>query len=442
MKARLANLWESLRTSYWFLPLMMSLGAILLSLFAIQLDTRLKDEWTLRWMWRGSPEGARQVLSTIAGSMITVAGVTFSITIVALAMTSAQYGPRLLRKFMRDTGNQVVLGTFVATYLYCLLVLRAVRGTDDAEFIPDIAVTVGLALAICSIGVLIYFIHHISDSIQAENLAKTVSEELKYRIRRLFPEQLDAHPQHEDPPKSPDDFDTNSTQITARTSGYISSIDNSTLMQTSAQKDLVVKLLFQPGNFVVEKSIVAQVWPRTRCDEEAEREISGCFLIGRRRTPTQDVEYGIHELVDIALRALSPSINDTFTAVTCVDWLSDGLALLAQRKIPPPFRCDDDGNLRVIGDTAGFKSMADAAFHKIRREAADNVAVTIRLLEAISTVAEHIRRDGDRSVLAEHARLIARNCEKRGSADANDLRDVREAYEAAMQRLNAPTSKS
>ncbi len=188
--ARLAQLWESLRTSYWFVPTVMTAGAVGLSFASVHLDQVVKAEWVraVGWIWAGSPEGARQVLSTIAGSMITVAGVAFSITIVALTLASTQFGPRLLRNFVRDLGNQVVLGTFVSTFVYCLLVLRTVRGGDVAEFVPYLSVTLGVAFALASLGVLIYFIHHVSGAIQAEHLIASVADELEDAIERMFPE--------------------------------------------------------------------------------------------------------------------------------------------------------------------------------------------------------------------------------------------------------------
>lgn len=175
--ARLANLWESLRTSYWFVPTLMTAGGVALSFASVHLDERVNYKWvrTVGWIWAGGAEGARQVLSTIAGSMITVAGVAFSITIVALTLASNQFGPRLLRNFVRDAGNQIVLGTFIATFVYCLLVLRTVRGEDDTEFVPYVSVTLGVAFALTSLGVLIYFIHHVAISIQAENLIASVA---------------------------------------------------------------------------------------------------------------------------------------------------------------------------------------------------------------------------------------------------------------------------
>ena len=181
---RLRAAWETIRTTYWAVPSVMALTALALSVGMIQLDRTLTPKLlgTLSWVYTGGPEGARAVLSTIAGSMITVAGVTFSITIVALTLASQQFGPRLLRSFLRDLGNQIVLGTFVSTFVYCLLVLRTVRGNDDAQFVPHLAVTLGVVLAMLSLGVLIFFIHHVSTSIQASQIIASVAADLEASI--------------------------------------------------------------------------------------------------------------------------------------------------------------------------------------------------------------------------------------------------------------------
>ena len=189
---RLRAWWDYLRGTYWAVPSAMAAAAVGLSVAMIQLDEATTATMLERWSWvyTGGPEGARAVLSTIAASMITVAGVTFSITIVALTLASQQFGPRLLKNFLRDLGNQIVLGTFVSTYLYCLLVLRTVRGSDAEEFVPHLAVTVGVVLAILSLGVLIFFIHHVATSIQASRIIANVANDLELAIERMFPDAI------------------------------------------------------------------------------------------------------------------------------------------------------------------------------------------------------------------------------------------------------------
>ena len=185
MRAQLLKYWDRIRSSFWFLPSLMACGAVALALATVALDGSVTDDWlqTLAWVYTGGAEGASAVLETIAGSMITIAGVVFSLTLVALSLASSQFGPRLLRNFMRDTANQVVLGTFVATFLYCLLVLRTIRRADEVAFVPHLSVTLGVLFAIASLGVLIYFIHHVSVSIQADEIIARVGSGADRRHR-------------------------------------------------------------------------------------------------------------------------------------------------------------------------------------------------------------------------------------------------------------------
>ncbi len=188
MFTKLITFWERLHGTFWFLPTIMVILAIILAATMIYLDQRipLDEQDIFDWLGTNSAEGARSFLSTVAGSMISVAGVTFSITLVALSQTSSQYGPRLITNFLRNRGNQIVLGTFIATFVYCMLVLRTIRGTEEFAFVPHIAVTIGMVLAILSVGVLVFFIHHISTSLQAETIVTNIGHDLEASIARLL----------------------------------------------------------------------------------------------------------------------------------------------------------------------------------------------------------------------------------------------------------------
>ena len=256
---KLGKLWDSLHSSYWFVPTLMAGLAIALAFAMLTLDQSGKSGpiEKLAWIYAGGPDGARTLLSTIAGSMITVAGTAFSITIVALTLASSQFGPRLLRNFMRDTGNQVVLGTFIATFIYCLLVLRTVRGDDYNVFVPQISVTVGIVLAMTSIGVLIYFIHHASTSIQAWHVIGEVGSDLDKAIDRLFPQKIGyggAGDKRRWVEEIPVGFDREASPILATSSGYLQAIDDDKLMKIAKSKQLLVRIKHRPGKFVVKGS--------------------------------------------------------------------------------------------------------------------------------------------------------------------------------------------
>ncbi|MBF2050176.1 MAG: DUF2254 domain-containing protein [Elainella sp. C42_A2020_010] len=436
---KLSKLWDSLHASYWFLPSVMVAAAIGLALLLLTLDGTKQvnfDEWN--WLYTGGPEGARALLSAIAGSMMTVAATAFSITIVALQLASSNFGPRLLRNFMQDTGNQFVLGTFISTFIYCLLVLRTIRGEDFDFFVPQLSVTVGIVLAIVSIGVLIYFIHHASTIIQASHVITEVSQDLTATIDRLFPEKLG----HNAPEPTawlkqiPPDFETAACSIPAKHSGYLQAIDNETLMKIACQHNLLLQIKFRPGKFMVKGCELALVYPGKRVKPQLFDLINNALILGQERTEQQDVEFPIDQLVEIALRAISPGINDPFTAVRCIDRLTDGLCQLAQRDIPSPYRFDREGQLRVIVEPISFGQLVDAAFNQIRQYSRSDAAVTIRLLEAISTIAAFTHRPDDRVALHRHAEMIYQGS-REGLPEAQDRNDVEERYLRVIKALKS-----
>ena len=432
--ARLAHFWESLRTSLWFIPALMTAGAVGLSLVSVHFDRLEKIRWA-GLVWAGSSEGARQVLSTIAGSMITVAGVAFSITIVALTLASTQFGPRLLRNFMRDVGNQVVLGTFVSTFVYCLLVLRTVRGGEGGgEFVPHLSVTIGVVLALTSLGVLIYFIHHVANMIQADSLIAAVFRELQATIDPMFPEELGEDEAPEDAPEAPAKIELEGVLVKSARSGYVQTVDDRELMAIASTEDLVLKLLRVPGRFVTEGEALVRAWPPDRLGDKTRSRIREAFILGRRRTPTQDPEYAVHQLVEIGVRALSPGINDPFTAMTCLDWLGAALSELARRQIPSRYRYDDRRRLRVIADVTNFPDMANAAFNQIRQYGRNSVSVLLYLLDTLAAVAEHVHRAEDRACLREHADKAMEDA-REALVNPHDLREVEERYTVTVQTL-------
>jgi uncharacterized membrane protein len=439
-KAKLSKLWDSLHSSYWFLPTIILVIAIALAFTVLTLDRAGYygpiEKWG--WIYTGGSEGARAVLSAIAGSMITVATTTFSITIVALQLASSNFGPRLLRNFMQDTGNQIVLGTFIGTFAYCLLVLRTIRGDGDdySLFVPQLSVTIGIIFALVSIGVLIYFIHHASTIIQVSTVISDVSTELDRAIDRLFPEKLGLSPSkfNNQVAQIPIDFNSQACPIKASGSGYLQTIDDDKLLQIASQHELLFHLKYRPGKFVVDGSELVLVYPRTRVNRKLIKQINDTFILGKERTEQQDIEFPISQLVEIALRAISPGINDPFTAIRCIDRLNDGLCRLAQRDFPSPYRYDDDGNLRVIAEPFTFAGLIDVAFNQLRQYGKSDVAVTIRLLEAIATIANYVHNQQGREVLLHHAEKIWRDSH-REIAEQSDLKDIEERYEAVVKTL-------
>ncbi len=398
-------LWERIRGSLWFLPALMSLGAAALALVSAGLDQAVMERGdTYEFLYRGEPEGARTLLSTLAGSMITVAGVSFSVTMVALSLTSSQFGPRLLVNFMRDRGNQVVLGAFIGTFVFCLIALGSpVPGT---ERYVSVSASVALVLSGVSLMLLIYFIHHVATSMQADHVIDDVARELGRSLNRVFPEDVEPAGNVPEPPADEAD-----DVVPAPSAGYLQGVDDSRLLQIAAEHDLSLRLLRRAGHFVAAGAPLVEVVGGPLRDETAQR-VCNAFIIGGWRTADQDPEYGVHQLVEIAVRALSSGINDPFTAVTCIDRLAGVLAGVADRSERPPVLHDDDVVARVWFDPIDFAGVLDAAFDQIRQCARSMPAVAIRLLEALTHIAHSTRDDTRRASLAVQARLVMDGCDE------------------------------
>ncbi|WP_275100472.1 DUF2254 domain-containing protein [Sedimenticola hydrogenitrophicus] len=441
MRVQLFKTWDRVRSSFWFLPAVMAGGAMVLAFTTVALDTPVTEWLTLNWGWSftGGAEGASSLLGAIAGSMITIAGVVFSMTLVALSLASSQLGPRLLRSFMRDTTTQMVLGTFVATFLYCLLVLRTIRRAEETRFVPHLSVALGVLLAVVSVGVLIYFIHHVSVSIQANEIVARTGRELIEGIERLFPETIGRGAPRipTEPPDADflDRFDREARPIESTGDGYLQFVDGDALMALAMQEDVVIRLVRRPGHYVVATRPLALVWPGNRVTDQLIERVNSAFALGNQRTSGQDIEFAINQLVEIAIRALSPGVNDPFTAVTCVDHLGSALCRLAQRDMPSPYRHDTQDQLRVITPDFTFPDVTNAAFNQIRQYGRSSAAVTIRLLETIAEIAGSVQRSEDRVALLRHARMIKRGAGG-GLPEDEDRHEVEERFQSANQLLS------
>ena len=437
---KITKLWDSLQSSYLFVPALIVVSEIALAVAMLTLDRQgnygVLKNWG--WIYTGSTDGARAMLAAIGGSTITVAGTVFSITIVALQLAASNFGPRLLRNFMKDVSNQVVLGTFIGTFIYCLLVLRTVRGDGDDynSFIPQLSVTVALALAIVSISLLIYFIHHASTIIQASHIISEVSAELDRATDRLFPEKIGRglSQSGRQVAEIPANFDEDAYPIKATKSGYLQIIDDEKVMQIASQQELIVRLEFRPGKFIVQGSELMMIYPGKRVNQKLTKKFRDVFILGTERTEQQDIEFPIHQLVEVALRAISPAVNDPFTAIRCIDRLSAGLSRLAGRDFPSPYRYDRLDKLRIITQPVTFVGLTDAAFNQIRQYSNSDVAVTIRLLEAIATIARYTQNPKDRDALRRHAEMIQRDSNDAVSEEW-DKKDIEKQYQAVLKAL-------
>jgi uncharacterized membrane protein len=337
---------------------------------------------------------------------------------------------------MRDTTTQVVLGTFIATFLYCVLVLRTIRRAEEIAFVPQLSVTVGVLLAVASVGVLIYFIHHVSVSIQVNEIVARIGRELIEKTDGLFPEHIGrgAPMTPAEPPDAnhSEAFHKDARQVDADGDGYLQFIDGEALLELAMEEDVVVRLARKPGNYIVARSPLALIWPASRVTDRLTDRVRSLFVLGHQRTSDQDIEFGVNQLVEIAVRALSPGMNDPFTAITCVDQLGSVLCRLATREMPSHYRHDHQDRLRLIAPGNTFPELADAAFNQIRQYSRSSAAVTIRLLEAITVVAGFAHRPEDRTALLRHVEMIGRGAGE-GLTENEDLRVVEARRQAAVQ---------
>ena len=414
MKARLLRIGNQLSESYWFVPTIMSVGALLLAALMVWADSRGLATWMdrLPWQYAARPSGARSLLSSIAGSMIGVAGTTFSVTIAAVVYASGQYGPRLLSNFMSDRGNQVTLGTFIATFLYALFVVRTIRSPGETAgapgFVPQLALMVGILLVLCSIAVLIYFIHHVPSRIHINKVIERIGDRLLTEIDQRFPKPLGDGVDDAEAPLSvpaafhPDTATSNAHRrgmVRARDTGYIQLIDADSLLACAAKHDLIVRLQYRPGDFVHRGSALLEAYPVSRLDDAAASAFCDSFSTGARRTAMQDMRFLIDELVEIAARALSPGVNDPFTAKSCLDWLGAALAALAGRELPSVLRKDADGEVRAIVHPITFAGFVDQSFGALAQYAASDMIAARHLLTSIEDFALSCDSPGRRATL-------------------------------------------
>lgn len=400
MRARLHRLVELARTGFWFMPMLMLGAACGLALLLLYLDERVDPgiKANLPWAYSGGPEGARSLLSTIAGSMITAASVTFSLASVALSIASQQYGSRVLRNFMRDRITQVLLGTFVATFIYCVLVVRAIRGSDfSGGFVPAISVTVAIGLAVVSLVLLIFFIHHVSASIQASHIIRVIAEDMAEAIPSLYPSETGAAPN--DAKDSQEIRSATKMPVKVTASGYLQMVDLGALLELASQQNIVIELLIKPGDHVVAGREVARAFGVKELPEEACKRLVEAFVIDRERTPEQDIRFQFQQLAEVVIRALSPGINDPFTAINGIDELETALALLALRGRINEKRYGKEGVLRLIVPTANVSEVLEETVGHIAIYGAGDPFVTAGLRRILDRMELMLREESERATV-------------------------------------------
>lgn len=425
---KLLFFWNELKATFWFVPVLIILFSVLLSVGLVVLDSfiNLPQNNFTRFFFVNSADSARSILSTISGAMIGVAGTVFSVTLVALTLASSQFGPRLIKNFMYVRLNQVVLGSYISTYLYCLFVLTAIK-EEGYTFIPALSILVAIFVAMANIVLLIVFIHRIAVSIQADKVISDISAFISSQVKVLFPERMGEEADNQesyDLTAIKSDF-SKSISVKSPKSGYLQYIDSETLMEIVTRNNALLELQIRPGSFLVEGMEIGMLHSNEKIDDEEVAKILQQLVIGATKTAHQDLEFSIHQMVEIAVRALSPGVNDPYTAIACIDNLTASLCYLATAKFPSKFRFDKEKNLRIIANTLDFEGILDAAFNQIRQFSAGSTAVIIRLMEALIIINKFVKMESYGQAVVKHANMVLR-VGKESINEKNDIKDLEE----------------
>ncbi|MGQ7844432.1 DUF2254 domain-containing protein [Granulosicoccus sp. 3-233] len=430
MHARLIKHLHDLRASYWFVPMYMVSVALILAIVMRWLDARHSMSWLADYM-RLATDDASTILSTIATAILGVAGVTFSITMVAVSFASSNYGPRLINNFMRDKGSQYTLGTFIGTFVYSMTVMTGVHGSTTLEsgreiaaFVPLLSICLALILAFASISVLIYFIHHITETINIENITASIGRSLELRITELFPQQSDSLPLTDAP-----DFDTairgkTLHEVKSLTIGYVQAIDLDNLNRIAEDRDLLVMIHYRPGDFTTTHDCLMSVWTSANAETDAD-ELRECLVTGEERTEQQNVLFLVEQLSEVIARTLSPGINDPYTAISCMNWFRTALMQYlhqerqAKRENAATFPWH---RTRVQLKPVDLDRLCKAMFDQTRQYVATDMNVTLHTMALLSECGWHAGPGSSREQLRDHLqRLYHCSCASRKDNGDTDL---------------------
>jgi uncharacterized membrane protein len=398
--------WDRLKVSFWFAPTLMALGAVLLAWGMFWVDSLIPNA-TLqdsRFVLAGTVGELRSALLSIATTVLATAGVVFTLLTLPLSTVAAQYGSRLLRLFLGDRTTQLVLGMFVATFVYSIAAALSIPPASVEIEPPQLTATVGLYLMLATFASLILLVQHISTMLQAPNIAAAAGAELLKAVNAESTEEDTSRDDQRVPNQSLPE--TEGYPIQVQKAGYIQYVDPETMLTLAREKNLVIRLLRKPGDYVGPDAVVALIWPANRVDEWLAEQVGRAFQIGNGRTPTQDVEYAVNQLTEMAVRAMSPAINDPFTAMTCLDHIGDGLLKFIQQGAKGSHYYDRAGKLRLILEPVTFDELLSAAFDMLRHASCDNASVLLHMLEVIDLICRNTKSPEARQQLLRHVDLI------------------------------------
>ncbi len=412
-----------LRGGFLVRPIVIALGLGFAGAILSQLEENVPiiSSWapTVIFPSRSDAQIAQVVLSTIANSIMTIVSIVFAVLLMTLTLASMQFSPRIIVNFAQDKVTQQTLGIFLGTFGYCIAALPAARNLPQ-PFCPVFTVFGAMLLALsCAVG-LLFFIHHISQSISVNHIVDRLARETEMMIDSLMPKKSDQTHKQLSPDISPN---INETPILSVTSGYVTYIDTERLLQLATQHKTVVRVVRRVGHYVPFSIPLMMIANGSQLTEQEQAEFLAVFELGPTRTLQQDVEFGILQIVDIALKAISPAVNDPSTAISCVDQLSAILIRFASRNPPDPVMVDQVGKLRVSIPWLDFERLVDAAFEQIRMYARADVAVSLRMMRALNDIAHTLPDAASRQILVERGRRIVAGCSK--NLDEEEIKEMR-----------------
>lgn len=434
MTANLKFLYRRLTANYWFFPALFSLAAGVLALVMIALDRSGAASAlnSIEWLAPARPKGAADMLTVMAGSMIGVAATVFSITIAAVAYASGNYGPRLLTNFMEDRGNQLSLATFIGSFVYAIIVLRTVRAEDETPaaaaatalpgFTPQLSLLVAYLLMALCVAVLVYFLNHIPSSIRINTVLEGIGTRLLEAIRTTYPvedelgEAVEAQ---------------GGENVTAWETGYVQLIDFEALERIAEKQGGIFSLAVRTGDFVHRDLPLLQVQGCAPAD--VADKVRESFTLGPSRTPEQDPQFLIDELVEIGLRALSPGINDPFTAITALHWLGAATAEIGRRDLRKDVCGKKGEDCRVIPRADDFAHYVERGFGSIRSAVATSPNAAQIMLESIENAARLMQHAKRRRILRQEAAALL--AQSRQALTGPDLEAVEARYQLFDERV-------
>lgn len=404
---RWVNLAEKLRISYWFVPLTLALVGMALAWIALQADVAAQQPtaqkaW-LAYLYHGKPVEARDTLTMLFGTMTGMTSLVFTITLIVLTLVSGQFGPRMIRSFIGSPLSQVVLGTFILTSVYSLLT-RAVVGAGPDKALPYPTVTIGIALALICLVLLIFYLHSLATSIVAETVIEQVGRELDALIAQL-PLLPDPQPSRPDTALPPDE-DLPELRLNLGRGGYVQTLGYERLASEAARAGATIHLTFQPGDFVVADDKVLAVTPESALTPRLQKALDSAIRLGAHRTPKQDLTFCIRQLADMAVRALSPGVNDAYTASAVVNRLSQSLCRLLGRELPGGRYGQAEGRWHLQGPAPTFGQALSVAFDQIRQLGADKPLLVKHLLSALKRLAQHTHLPDQKEAIAAHLQAV------------------------------------